>query len=268
MLISKSLPKQSESYQNHPVFDEIKYMMNFYESVSDTCMRYIPQGVLGIMNYASYIYLALKGTLDSIQLTLREGRMTDAFTLLRKLFDDVLVEIYIDVTRKEKFDWENNFYVQDVEEWIRGKHRIPKLEKLLKILEKSPSTKDIYPFFGWDSYLKKYREYLDDSVHSNRFRGVLLNCNEVIVENRERELRNLSIVLKQIFLVHLAFIFHLNDHYFMATDFMDDKDMGLEPPEGCTEWIAPYAQEAFDKYIKPHAKLAEFIKNESGLKIE
>lgn len=268
MFISKGLPKQSESYQNHPVFDEIKYMMNFYESVSDTCMRYIPQGAPGFMNYATYIYLALKGTLDSIQLTLKEGRITDAFTLVRKLFDDVLVEIYIDVTRKEQFDFENNFYVQDVEEWIRGKHRIPKLEKLLKILKESPSTRDIYPFFGWDTYLKKNRELLDDNVHSNRFRGILLNCNEVIVENREQELQNISIVLKQIFLIHLAFIFHLNDHYFMASDYIDYMDMGMEPPEGCTEWIASYAQEAFDKYIKPHTKLAEFIKSESGLKIE
>ena len=81
------------------------------------------------------------------------------------------VEIYIDVTRKEKFDFENNFVVQDVEEWIRGRHRIPKLETLLGILKKSSSTKDIYPFFGWDSYLKRYRQLLDDSVHSNRFRA-------------------------------------------------------------------------------------------------
>lgn len=268
MLISKDLPKQSESFQNHLVFDEIKYMMNFYESISDTCMSYIPQGAPGFMNYATYIYLALKGSLDSIQLTLKEGRITEAFTLVRKFFDDVLVEIYIDVIRKEQFDFENNFYVQDVEEWIRGKHRIPKLEKLLKILKESPSTRDIYPFFGWDTYLKRNRELLDDSVHSNRFRSILLNCNEVVVENRECELRNISIVLKQIFLIHLAFIFHLNDHYFMATDYMDYMDMGMEPPEGCTEWIASYAQEAFDKYIKPHTKLAEFIKSESGLKIE
>ncbi len=268
MLISKDLPKQSESYQNHPVFEEIKYMMNFYESISDTCLRFIPQGAPGIMNYATYIFLALEGTLDSIRLTLREGRITDAFTLVRKLFDDVLVEIYIDVTRKEKFDFENNFVVQDVEEWIRGKHRIPKLETLLGILKKSPSTKGIYPFFGWDSYLKRNRQLLDDSVHSNRFRGILLNCNEVLVENRERELRNVLIVLKQIFLVHLAFIFHLNDHYLMATDYMDYIDMGMEPPEGCSEWIASYAQDAYDRYIRPHVKLAEFIKSESGLKIE
>ena len=163
MLISKGLPKHSESYQNHPVFDEIKYMMNFYESVSDTCIGFIPQGAPGMMNYATYIYMSLEGTLDSMQLTLREGRITDAYTLVRKLFDDVLVEIYIDVTRKENFDYENNFVVQDVEEWLRGRHRIPKLEKLLEILEKSPSTKDLYPFFGWNTYLKRNRQILDDS---------------------------------------------------------------------------------------------------------
>ena len=100
MLISKGLPKHSESYQNHPVFDEIKYMMNFYESVSDTCIGFIPQGAPGMMNYATYIYMSLEGTLDSMQLTLREGRITDAYTLVRKLFDDVSGSEFLDANRE------------------------------------------------------------------------------------------------------------------------------------------------------------------------
>ncbi len=268
MLISKDLPKQSESYQNHQVFEEIKYMMEFYQGVSDTCLRYIPNGTTGILNYVTYIYMALEGTLDSIQMTLKAGRITDAFSLVRKFFDDVLVEIYIDVTRKEQYDWENNFVVKDVDEWIKSRHRVPTLKKLLAILRDSPSTKDLYPFFGWDTYLKKNRELLDDNVHANRFSAMLLNCNEVIVNDREKQLKNISIILRQIFTVHLAFIFHLNDHFFMATDYTDCLDMGLTPPEGSNEWIAPYAQEAFDRYIRPMPKLAEFIKTRSGLKIE
>lgn len=68
--------------------------------------------------------------------------------------------------------------------------------------------------------------------------------------------------------IQVAFIFHLNSVYFMASDFMDYMEVGEQPPKGSDLWIAPYAQEAFDKYIKPDAKLAAYIKENCCLDIE
>lgn len=96
----------SKEYKEHPVFPEIKYMMDFYDSLSYTCGSFIPSGTLCIGNYASDIFWALEGTLDSIQTLLKIGRINDALVLVRKLFDDVLTEIYINVVRKDKYDWE------------------------------------------------------------------------------------------------------------------------------------------------------------------
>lgn len=53
----------------------------------------------------------------------------------------------------------------------------------------------------------------------------------------------------------------------MASDYMDYMEMGETPPEGSEEWIASYAQDAFDKYIKPNVKLADYIKSTSFLQI-
>ena len=175
--------KMSEDYLRHKVFDDLKYMMAFYDSVSMSCFGFIAAGTHGIANYASYIYSAIEGTLDSISTLLKKGRINDAYTLIRKLFDDILLEIYVDVTLKEKFSI-NNFYVEEVNEWLQGKHRIPKIEKILKHLEKSERTKDLYLLFGWETYLKKNRELLDDSVHSNRFQQILLNCIKRHQESR------------------------------------------------------------------------------------
>ena len=85
-----------KTYQNHHVFEEIEYMKDFYDSLSFTCFQFIPTGTHGIANYASYVYLALKGTLESIRLSLKSGMITDAYALARKYYDDVLAEIYID----------------------------------------------------------------------------------------------------------------------------------------------------------------------------
>lgn len=258
--------RMPEAYLKHKVFDDLKFMMQFYDSISMNYFSFIATGTHGITNYASYVYTAIEGTLDSISVLLTKGRINDAYTLIRKLFDDILLEIYMDVTLKDKFSLDN-FFVEEVNEWIQGKHRIPKTEKVLKYLEKSEKTKELYPLFGWDTYLKKNRELLDDSVHSNRFQQLLLNCNDVYILNRERHLKNCEIILNQLFLLHLSFIFHLNPQYLMASDYMDCLEMGITPPDGSENWIARFAQDAFDRNIKSHKQLAAFIKEHCYLDI-
>lgn len=108
---------------------------------------------------------------------------------------------------------------------------------------------------------------MDDSVHSNRFKLMLLNCNTVYIEDRVRHLKNCEVMLNQLFLIHLSFIFHLNSHYLMASDYMDYMEMGMTPPEGSENWIAPFAQDAFDKIIKPHMEIANFITSTCPLEI-
>lgn len=256
-----------EAYLKHKVFDDLKYMTKFYDSLSMSCYSFVTTGIQGITNYATYVYSAIEGSLDSISTLLAKGRINDAYTLIRKLFDDILLEIYMDVTLKDKVNLDN-YFVEEVNNWIQGKFRIPKTEKILKCIEQSERTKDLYPYFGWKTYLKKNRELLDDSVHSNRFHLMLLNCNTVYIKDRNRHLDNCEMVLNQIFLVHLSFIFHLNPHYLMASDYMDYMEIGMTPPEGCQYWIAPFAQEAFDKVIKPHKDIANYIISTCDLEID
>ena len=66
-------------------------------------------------------------------------------------------------------------------------------------------------------------------------------------------------MLNQLFLIHLSVIFHLNSHYLMASDYMDYMEMGMTPPDGSENWIASFAQNAFDKVIRPHGAIADFI---------
>lgn len=259
----------TDKYLTHKVFQEIEYLEKFYEKLSYGCFRFVPLGAMNILNYASYIYLAIQNTFASIKTILTNGAINDAFVLVRKLFDDVLVEIYINVLRLDKNDFKGgNLTVKEVDEWLTGKYRIPLLKKLFKELETSPSTKDLYPFFGWETDLKKYRDFLDDSVHSNRFSRMLLNCNSLVIANREKKLDLISEIINQIFTIHLSFTFYINGHYFMASDYVDYMDMGLTPPKDCQKWIAPYAQETFDKFIKPKKELSAFIKEHCGLNIQ
>ena len=53
----------------------------------------------------------------------------------------------------------------------------------------------------------------------------------------------------------------------MASDYMDHMDLGLIPPKGSENWIAPFAQNAFDKVIRPHRAIADFIISTCTLEI-
>ena len=54
----------------------------------------------------------------------------------------------------------------------------------------------------------------------------------------------------------------------MGSDYKDYVEMGETPLEGSVVWIAPFAQDAFDKVIKPHEAIANFISSTCYLKIQ
>ena len=199
-----------EAYKNNKVFKEIDCMMELYGNISFACFPFVPSGTSLIMNYVTYTYQAIQGTLESIKTLLEIGRISDAYTLVRKYFDDVMVDLYIDVIRKDGYDWLKFECVDDVEKWIKSKHRIPPIKKILVTLKNSVCTKELYPYFGWDTYFNQNRTILDDFVHSNRYSLMVLNCSDVYLQNREKHLQSILIILNNIITMHLAFIFYMN----------------------------------------------------------
>jgi hypothetical protein len=53
----------------------------------------------------------------------------------------------------------------------------------------------------------------------------------------------------------------------MASNYMDYMEIGMTPPEGSENWISKFAQDAFDKVIRPHSAIANFIMFTCPLKI-
>ena len=259
----------SEAYKNHQVLGEIEDMKALYENLSFRAMRFVASGTKCIFNYETYVFMSIQGTLDSIKTLLLIGRITDAFVLARKVFDDILTEIYLSIELKDKYDVFHNSIVEDVQQWLEASCRIPSIKKILKTLETSAHTKKLYPYFGWKTYLEHNRKILDDCVHSNRYSRMLLNCNTVYLpDKREKQLDGMSALLKQLMMIQVAFVFHLSPQYMMASYYFDCLDVGETPPEEALSWVAPYAQTAFDKYIRSNESLADFIKSTCYLKIQ
>lgn len=69
-------------------------------------------------------------------------------------------------------------------------------------------------------------------------------------------------------MIHLAFTFYMNSKYMMSSDYMEFSEMGMTPPQGSECWLTPFAQQASDMFLKPHEKLAMFIKEHCPMDIE
>jgi hypothetical protein len=87
------------------------------------------------------------------------------------------------------------------------------------------------------------------------------------MQNRDVFLSKIQTVLSTLFELHLSFLFSLNPHYLTSSDYRDCLEMGMTPPEGSEYWIAPFAQEIFDTYIKPNSELANYLCSICSLKI-
>jgi len=249
------------------LMQDLLRFQDFYKNVAYNCFLFLPKGTKGVCNYDSYLYESLAGTISSIHTMVEKGHLNDACVLLRLYFDNILTQTYIHLLAEQKFDVFTNFYVNEISEWLQKKNRIPSIKKVLAMIETSDKTKTIYSLVNKNDRLKTDREFLDDCVHGNRYQYFLYNCSAIYLKHRDVFLSKIQTVLNTLFVLHLSFIFSLTSHYLTSSDYRDCLEMGMTPPEGSEYWIAPFAQEIFDTYIKPNSELANYLCSICSLKI-
>jgi hypothetical protein len=62
-------------YLNHNVFKKIQDYSDFYSDLSFSIMCWVPIGTTGIINFDTYVFSSISGTLDSIKEILEKGRL-------------------------------------------------------------------------------------------------------------------------------------------------------------------------------------------------
>jgi hypothetical protein len=120
-----------------------------------------------------------------------------------------------------------------------------------------------------DKTYKKIRDRCNDHMHYNFYHNVLLNDNEIYLKNRLESLNTFSKDLENIFVLHFSYLFYLNGHYMMSSDYVDSLDCGIEPKEGSQYFVAPLVQKIFDTVMKKNRMdLAEEIISKTSMKLE
>lgn len=264
-IIKRSLGKE---YLNHVIFNEIDEYMAFYERLSFSTMNWISLGTTSVINLDTYVFSSFKGTLESIKVILKIGRMNDSFALLRKYYDATMINIYSNLFLEDNFNIENRI-VKQIEDWKNGSETIPSYRVIANYIKSSQKLKPVTTLLQKDNRYKEIRNRCNDHMHYNFYKNLLYNDNAIYVENRVRLLNILANDLKNLFIQHISYLFYLKDNYMMSSDYIDALELDMEPEEDTQYFVAPFVQDIFDNVVKDNrSDIAELIKQETTMELQ
>lgn len=239
-----------KAYQEHRVFTELQRYMGFYEQLAMSVFSFATMGTKAICNIDTYVYSSMQGTVESMRTILLAGRINDAYALLRKYYDSAVINVYSNLYLHNNFSIES-FIVEKINNWLQGKEKLPEYRVMSQYIKASEALKPISDAFGVDDRYKRLRDRCNDHTHYNFYRYAMLNDKEIHIDNRGWWLDRFSEDVRDIFILHLGYIFFLNSHYMMSSDHLDALECGIQPEEDSQYWVAPFIQEIFDEVITP-----------------
>ncbi len=257
-----------KAYVEHPVFEQLSEYAQFYDSLSFSIMSFVPMGTQGILNFDTYIFSSMQGTLESIRDILIKGRMNDAYALLRKYYDAATINIYTNLYLDDHFNIDN-FVVEKIDNWLKAKEQLPRIQIMNSYIQKSEKVAGIYKLIQKDKRYSELRNRCNDHTHYNFYYNMVLNDNQVNLNNRIDILNRFAKDLENIFIYHFSYLFYLKDNYMMGSDYLDCLDVGIQPEPDSQYLVAPFVQEIFDKVIKKNRMdLALELRKSTAMKLE
>ena len=266
-------------YDDHIVFSHLDTIKSFYETLSWCNIGGIETAAIlsqsRIFSTITYIYSSLEGTIESISVLLRNGRCNDAFALVRKYCDSIIIDIYKHILVKEiehKFHLELSIEaIKDnrIKAWIDSEDALFREKETgkiyAKIAETHPQLTKLFNLTDRDTLYHKLRDICNDNVHYSHLYNMMANDYEMIKSQkgmRDFYINNISKAIVLFFTIHFAFIYESNPMVYMSSDYIDHLDCGSRPPEGSERWLCQSVQRAFDDIIKPNNPvIATYLKS-------
>ena len=257
----------TNEYRNHAVFTQLKEYTSFYEHLSTSMVNWIVGGTRAI-NFETYLFSSIQGTLESINAILAIGRINDAVALMRKYYDAIIIHTYASLYLQDKLPVQE-IIVKKIDDWIAGAQKIPEYREMSEYIKASDRLKEVNEVFFAGNKYKEIRKRCNSHVHYNFFQYMFLNDNDVYNENRIEHLNMLSENLTDLFTMHFIYTCMVNEHYMSSSDYMDHLDVGSIPIEDSQYWVAPFVQETFSTVIKQYQpQLANILKDTTCMHLD
>jgi len=268
MALFESQIANDKEYQSHKIFMLLDSFIEFYNAAYMLGLNFLTHGVLSdLLNIDEVVCGSLAGTLDSVRVVLKQGRINDAYALLRKYHDGIITVIYINVYIAENYSLDN-IMVEKVQNWVKNNQILPSSKKMLNAIRNHKPLEDLERLFDFDGLYCRIRRLLNGNTHYNKLYYLWLNNNMIYLPNRIKELDNLYACTLHLFIFHFAYMYSLNPHYMMSSDYIDALDLGLQPEQDSQYWVASYVKDVFEKYIVTiRPDIAQYMKNHTMMKL-
>ncbi len=240
---------ESQEYQEHPLFGKLDELAKFYDWWSFSIMMFMTSGTKSVLNIDTYVYSSMKGTLESIKLILKNGHINDAYALIRKFHDSIIMNVYTNLYLTYNHSLEN-FIVEEIDGWIQGTKQLPNFRAMTNFIKDNPETRELYLLINIDDRYEKIRDRCNNNTHYNFYRNVMLNDNKIYNKDSYRYLDTIQHDINHLVVMHLTYIFSIAEHYMMSSDYTDHLDCGTTPPEDSQYWVANAIQNIFDDLIR------------------
>lgn len=217
-----------------------------------------------------------KRTLYSFRLCIEVVNISDALTLFRRFKDDLFLLIYFIRLSKPRdcdYDTETNLKqwnkdVKDAKDWASNRMKGVYYTKIIRLLKKDELINQLDKKLNIFKYLIDVTEKLNNYAHSNGMN--FLNISSPIHNRRGSALllKYINTDLNTVISYLITILFYISPEFLMSNDFIDYKDAGLEPPEGCQYLVAPFHQQLIDDVLyKVNPSLKDFLKNNTSMNI-
>lgn len=269
-------PHFAECYTSHKVFERLSAIQDFYETIdmtSSSCTEMPLTSNVG--KTQCVLFPSIKGTIESISILLKHGHCNDAFALIRKYSDAIVIDTYKTILIKETYtqffndvSWEI-IVKNKVSEWMKSKsplmdeHPQKEFKKIKNTFPKLMAILNLNPKDD-NSLYSKIRLLCNDNVHYNSFHTFLWNDPDFLryhIKTSLKLLNNAYSCVTFLSSLHFAFLYELHPEYFMAADYIDYLERGEQPPLGSEYWVAPGLQDFFTRVVYPYNnnKLGKYL---------
>lgn len=149
------------------------------------------------------------------------------------------------------------------------RHNIPKIKIGKEVFWAQASVDALFRKWKQPKKLGLQRKRCNDNAHYNFYKNVLLNNDKIENPGREKAMSNLSEDITQLIIYHLSYLFYINKHYMMSSDYRDYLDVGETPPKDSEYWVATFIQNIFNDQIKTfRPDVAKLIREKTTMHLE
>lgn len=257
-----------DEYRNHRVFSELGSYIDFYKNLSWSIFSFCSTGANATCSIDSYVYSTIQGKLQSIRIILSSGRINDAYVLLRQYYDSVIFNVYSNLYLMGNSGPDHSG-VEKVIGWLKGEEQIPEFRIMSNTIRSSDKVAAVNHHLYADDRYEKIKVRCNGRIHYFSFSNVLLNDGASRLEDRLQVLNTFSGDARNVFILHLAYLFFLKEQYMTSFDYLDSPHFETTSEADSRYEAAPFIRQVFDDILaKYRPDIATTIEEYSCMQLD